>query len=248
MARSRSVFLYCMAAALHNPALSSLVPRCRLAMQISALSENPNLPSVSSFQRMMNDAQTPRGPSYLPSSRIRFLKSQAEHHRRRSRGNWKSDFDSERISCRETCRILESLRGILTFIFVALFQSFILHSCIVFRGRASSSVSEGEILNYIATGETDKDCSRSNVTEHLSAEVEASLPVGDVSFARRNRIFLSRAVSRRLPPEKRILEMVRKRRRSHQSCSEETQDDRGVVLDVTDVTLILFRRSLEKRS
>lgn len=34
MARSRSVFLYCMATALHNPALSSLVPRCRLGMQI----------------------------------------------------------------------------------------------------------------------------------------------------------------------------------------------------------------------
>lgn len=34
MARSRSVFLYCMATTLHNPALSSLVPRCRLGMQI----------------------------------------------------------------------------------------------------------------------------------------------------------------------------------------------------------------------
>ena len=38
MAQSRSVFLYCMAAALHNPALSSVVPRCRHAMQIFLLS------------------------------------------------------------------------------------------------------------------------------------------------------------------------------------------------------------------
>lgn len=60
MARSRSVFLYCMAAALHNPALSSLVPRCRLALCRSLdRAENPNLPSVSPFRRMMNDAGRP---------------------------------------------------------------------------------------------------------------------------------------------------------------------------------------------
>lgn len=60
MAQSRSVFLYCMAAALHNPALSSLVPRCRLALCRSLLrAENPNLPSVSPFRRMMDDAERP---------------------------------------------------------------------------------------------------------------------------------------------------------------------------------------------
>lgn len=60
MARSRSVFLYCMAAALHNPALSSLVPRCRLALCRSLhRAGNPNLPSVSPFQRMMDDAGRP---------------------------------------------------------------------------------------------------------------------------------------------------------------------------------------------
>lgn len=60
MARSRSVFLYCMAAALHNPALSSLVPRCRLALCRSLhRAENPNLPSVSPFRRMMDDAGRP---------------------------------------------------------------------------------------------------------------------------------------------------------------------------------------------
>lgn len=47
-----------MAAALHNPALSSLVPRCRLALCRSLLlAENPNLPSVSPFRRMMDDAE-----------------------------------------------------------------------------------------------------------------------------------------------------------------------------------------------
>lgn len=68
MARSRSVFLYCMAAALHNPALSSLVPRCRLALCRSLHgAENPNLPSVSPFRRMMNDAGEPgKGLLWVP--------------------------------------------------------------------------------------------------------------------------------------------------------------------------------------
>lgn len=60
MARSRSVFLYCMAAALHNPALSSLSSRdagSRYADLSTA--ENPNLPSVSPFRRMMDDAGRP---------------------------------------------------------------------------------------------------------------------------------------------------------------------------------------------
>lgn len=73
MARSRSVFLYCMAAALHNPALSSLVPRCRLALCRSLRrAENPNLPSVSPFRRMMDDAGRPTEGftlSWLLSSR-----------------------------------------------------------------------------------------------------------------------------------------------------------------------------------
>lgn len=64
MARSRSVFLYCMAAALHNPALSSLSSRdagSRYADLSTA--ENPNLPSVSPFRRMMDDAGRPTGDS-----------------------------------------------------------------------------------------------------------------------------------------------------------------------------------------
>lgn len=43
------------------------------------------------------------------------------------------------------------------------------------------------IFNYHLTGNSDKDSTRTNVTEHLSAgsvEAEASFPGGDVSFAR----------------------------------------------------------------
>lgn len=72
MARSRSVFLYCMAAALHNPALSSLVPRCRLALCRSLLrAGNPNLPSVSPFRRMIDDAGGPNEGSTLVVSFLR---------------------------------------------------------------------------------------------------------------------------------------------------------------------------------
>lgn len=80
---------------------------------------------------------------------------------------------------------------------------------------------------YSATGECDKDCLGRNVTEHLSAgsvDMKERFLAGDVSFARRNRIFLSPAFS--LPEKKkRILETVRKRGSRHQSCSEKTQDD-----------------------
>lgn len=76
-----------------------------------------------------------------------------------------------------------------------------------------------------------------NICQRGSVDTEARFLAGDVSFARRNRIFLSPAPS--LPErKKRILETVRKRGSRHQSCSEKT---RSVVLNVTDVTLILFR-------
>lgn len=56
-------------------------------MQISsALSENPNLPSVSSFQRMMDDAYTPR-TFFLPppsSSEIRFQKERLGRYQRKT--------------------------------------------------------------------------------------------------------------------------------------------------------------------
>ena len=116
--------------------------------------------------------------------------------------------------------------------------------------RLALSIPAVEIFNYLATGECDKDCFRRDVTEHLSAgsgwrggEFPARRRLicnGEIAFS-----FL--LLSRRGYPRKREYS-VRKRARSHQSCSEKTQDDRGVVLNVTDVTLILFRRSQEKRT
>lgn len=89
MAQSRSVFLYCMAAALHNPALSSLAPETLPALARYAdllRAENPNLPSVSPFLRMMDDAGRPAaGPSWFPSSR---------------RGRTRSSRNGERIARR----------------------------------------------------------------------------------------------------------------------------------------------------
>lgn len=85
MAQSRSVFLYCMAAALHNPALSSLVPRCRLALCRSLLrAENPNLPSVSPFRRMMDDAER---DSAEGSTLLRLLSSADDAFQSERRAN-----------------------------------------------------------------------------------------------------------------------------------------------------------------